>query len=174
MKFPGKLPATFPGKYANVATAPEERFPGSEGLLLGYRWFDEHEIEPLFPFGHGLSYTDFDFTDLSLNVAHGKKTGFSLNATFKAKDVGGVAGKEVAQVYMTFPSRANEPPKLLKGFQKTDSLEPSAEIELSFSLAKEDLQIWDEKSKDWKFTQGYTLFRLENRPGTLCSWRLFY
>lgn len=59
---------------------------------------------------------------------------------------------------MTFPSRANEPPKLLKGFQKTDSLEPSAEIELSFSLDKEDLQIWDEKSKDWKFIPGlYTL-----------------
>lgn len=59
---------------------------------------------------------------------------------------------------MTYPTRANEPPKILKGFQKTDSLEPNAEIELSFSLAKEDLHIWDERLKDWKFIPGlYTV-----------------
>jgi beta-glucosidase len=165
VNFSGKLPITFPKRYADVATAPEERFPGmdlkatySEGLLVGYRWFDEKEIEPLFPFGHGLSYTEFDFSDLKLNVAHSKKGDYSLNVNFKVQNVGGVAGKEIAQLYVTFPQRANEPPKVLKGFQKTESLSPNADVELSFSLNKEKLQIWDEESRDWKFISGlYTL-----------------
>lgn len=165
VNFSGKLPVTFPRQYADVPTALKERFPGvslkatySEGLLVGYRWFDEHEIEPLFPFGHGLSYTDFKFSDLKLNLTHAKKAKFSLNATFKVQNVGEVVGKEVAQLYVTFPERANEPPKVLKGFQKTDSLEPNAELELSFSLAEEDLKIWDEKSKGWIFIPGlYTV-----------------
>ena len=165
VNFSGKLPVTFPRQYADVPTAPEERFPGvnlkatyAEGLLVGYRWFDEREIEPLFPFGHGLSYTEFDFSDLKLNIAHGKKGNFSLDATLKVQNVGGVSGKEVAQLYVTFPLRANEPPKVLKGFQKSSSIGPNAETELNFSLAKEDLEIWDEKSKDWKFIPGlYTV-----------------
>lgn len=89
----------------------------SEGLLVGYRWFHEHDIEPLFPFGHGLSSTGFDFSDWKLNVASGTKSEIPLDATFKVQNVGAVAGKEVAQLYVTYPTRANEPPKVLKGFQ---------------------------------------------------------
>lgn len=98
VNFSRNVPVTSPQRYADVPTTLEERSSGvdlkatySEGLLVGYRWFDEHEIEPLFPFGHGLSYTNFDLLELKLNVAHGKKDDYSLDATFKIQNIGGVA-----------------------------------------------------------------------------------
>lgn len=81
----------------------------SEGLFMGYRWYDQHNLQPLYPFGHGLSYTTFDYSDLQI---HGDQI------TCQVKNSGVRAGAEVVQLYLGYPESAQEPPQLLKGFQK--------------------------------------------------------
>lgn len=164
VNFSGKLTVTFPRSVENTPTSPIERFPGvdlvanySEGMYVGYRWYEEFGVETLFPFGHGLSYTRFEFSKLSVNKRTVNKTDFVVGATFCIHNSGPVTGKEVAQLYITFPEEANEPPKVLKGFQKT-AIKVSETVHLEFSLTKEELMIWSEKTGDWEFVPGkYTI-----------------
>jgi beta-glucosidase len=83
---------------------------------VGYKWFDLKGLKPLFPFGHGLSYTEFALSDLGASVKGGV-----LRASFTVKNTGKVAGKEVAQVYVTPVSAKWEAPKRLVGFQKIEA-----------------------------------------------------
>ena len=110
----GKLPVSIPNM-ENEQNMTLSQYPGinntaiySEHLLMGYRWYDAHDMTPAYPFGHGMSYTTFEYTDLQ--VTNGR------NVTVKITNTGEVFGKEVAQLYIGFPSESGEPPKLLKGF----------------------------------------------------------
>jgi beta-glucosidase len=121
----GKLPVSFEKKWEDNATSDsyfdddnDKKVTYSEGVFLGYRHFDNSGIEPLFPFGYGLSYTKFEFSDLRVNADKIKKTE-PLIVTFKIKNIGDFDGAEVAQVYVHEQESAlPRPVKELKGFLK--------------------------------------------------------
>lgn len=143
----GKLPTTFPKEYSDV---PSSSFPGEpgddptvvvydEGIYVGYRYFDTFGVEPSFEFGFGLSYTSFDYNDLSIEREAG-----NLVISFTVKNTGPAAGKEVAQLYVRAPRvRIDKPYQVLKGFQKTRFLEPGETQRLEISLAIRDLGSFD-------------------------------
>jgi len=102
----GKLPCTFPKRLADSPAHALDAYPGTngkvvykEGLLVGYRWFDTKQIEPLFPFGYGLSYTQFKYSDLNLAPAQ-DASGPPVTVEFELANTGSRAGAEVAQVYV--------------------------------------------------------------------------
>lgn len=148
--FSGKLPITFPKKVGDGPLRTPDQFPGvkgadgisrstySEKLLIGYRWYQEKGIEPLFPFGHGLSYTSFDFSDLDVTPSSNGAT-----VSVKVTNTGTRAGAEVAQVYVEFPSSAGEPPLQLKGFDKV-SLQPGQSSTVSVNLDSRAFSIWND------------------------------
>ncbi|WP_308920801.1 beta-glucosidase [Janthinobacterium sp. J1-1] len=148
-----KLPVTFPKSDADVpqktisATDNDVRY--SEGLLVGYRWYDAHNIEPLFPFGHGLSYTRFAYTGASSSV----DAAGNLTVSFTLANTGKVAGAEVAQVYATLPAAAGEPPQRLVGWQKV-TLAPGESKIVSVTAKAERLAIWDVAAKQWRLPDG--------------------
>jgi len=152
----GKLPVTFPanmddtwlGSPVNVYQYPGvDRGKGwieadyTEDLFIGYRWYDSQtDIVPLWPFGHGLSYTSFTYSNLQ--VTGSVTPSASVTISFTVSNAGTVAGAEVAQLYIAHPAAANEPPKALKGFNKF-MLSPGASTPVSFTLAAEDIAIFD-------------------------------
>lgn len=146
-----KLPITLPNK-ENEQGFTTSQYPGvngvvtySEGLFFGYRWYDKHNVKPQFPFGHGLSYTKFLYSNL---IATPTKV------SCKVKNVGTLfKGAEVAQLYLGYPKTAQEPPKVLRGFKKVE-LDVGEEVDVTFFLNKTDLSIWDVQSHDWKTVQG--------------------
>lgn len=159
----GKLPITFPRSLndtVQIRQSVETEFV--EGLYVGYKWYDEHEVKPLFPFGHGLSYTTFNLSSLRLDISN--STSYS-NATSSIivstilTNTGALPGKQVVQLYVSHPTSANEPPKLLKGFEKVH-LEVNQTNEVSFVVEKEDLNIWDETIEDWAFVHGEYIFKV--------------
>ena len=115
-----------------------------EDIFIGYRWYDQQNITPLWPFGHGLSYTTWTYSNLVV-----------ANLTFTATLVnsGGVAGAEVAQLYIGYPAAAQEPPKQLKGFQKV-ALPAGGSTTLTFSLSPADLLIWNTTADAWALVSG--------------------
>lgn len=151
----GKLPVTFP---VNEKQGPANHFmnyPGDglnmiydEGILVGYRWYDTMGEEPLFPFGHGLSYTGFEFNDLAITGS-----GEDRIITLNVKNIGNRAGAEVVQLYVGVPDEAEEPPKQLKGFEKV-VLDPGESKEVTIPLPDENLMMFDEFSLEWKLFKG--------------------
>ncbi len=120
----GKLPLTFPRSAEDTLASNPDQYPGvngvahySEGLGVGYRAYTAHHIPPLFPFGFGLSYTQFSFGGFKVSQQPGNA---KATVSFQVQNTGKVAGAEVAQLYLGFPEIAegNEPPLQLKGFQK--------------------------------------------------------
>lgn len=157
----GKLPLTFP-KYlkdtVQISSSLNTEF--SEGLYVGYKWYDEYGITPLFPFGHGLSYTNFSLEDLKLaKMMLDMNTTSAIIATTLLTNTGEVSGKQVVQLYVAYPDAANEPPKLLKGFEKVE-LEAGHSSEVTMLVKKDDLRIWDETVgvEDWRFVSGNYTF----------------
>jgi beta-glucosidase len=155
----GKLPMTFPRSLNDtiqIWSQLETDF--SEGLYVGYKWYDEHDITPLFPFGHGLSYTNFSLSNLEL-VALNTSTNSAIVASTVLINTGDCKGKQVAQLYVSYPEAANEPPKLLKGFEKVE-LEAGQSSEVSFLVEMNDLRIWDETVdvEDWRLVGGNYTF----------------
>jgi len=143
-----RLPLTFPVTEQQIPVNTPQQFPGinkqadySEKLLVGYRWYDAKQIAPQFAFGHGLSYTTFQYSEL-------KVTGRTI--TFKVLNVGSRAGAEVAQVYIGFPNSAGEPPKNLKRFFKVQLSAGESTTVTTTLNALDDLSIWDIVSKSWK------------------------
>lgn len=133
---------------------PEVDF--SEELLMGYRWYDAQKTKPEFSFGHGLSYSTFTYTALTVSGAVSDTTAATIFAS--VCNAAGPSGAEVAQLYIGFPAAANEPPKLLKGFQKL-ALSPSQCGRVSFPIAAKDLVIWDVITQTWQLNEGeYILF----------------
>jgi beta-glucosidase len=147
----GKLPQTFPKSQKDLPIKTQTQYPGvnnsagvphakySEGLKVGYRWYDSQGIEPLFPFGFGLSYTTFSLGGLHVKAAGGSKT--AATATFTVKNTGGRPGAEVPQLYVGMPNQTGEPPKQLKGYSKV-SLSPGQSRTVTLSLGARDFSYW--------------------------------
>ncbi len=110
--------------------------PYDEGLKVGYKWYDAENKTPLFPFGFGLSYTTFTYSDLKATP------GNSLDVSFRVKNTGKVAGEEIAQVYLTLPANTQEPPKRLVGWSKVQ-LAPGEEKTVSIQVEPLFVSIYD-------------------------------
>jgi beta-glucosidase len=149
----GSAPSQYPGVL--VGGVPTATY--SEGIFVGYRHYDENNVTPLFPFGFGLSYTTFSFSNLSVNPTTFTFTGNpnqTVNVSFNVKNTGSVAGAEVAQVYVGIPSTAvPEPPKWLKGFQKI-SLTPGQTSTVQITLNMSSFAYWDVTSESWLVAPG--------------------
>jgi beta-glucosidase len=174
----GKLPLTFPKKLSDSpAHASERTFPGifieshepdpnhpnhkwkdrkvyyEEGIYIGYRHFDTKKVEPLFPFGFGLSYTTFKLENLKMN----KKTitmDDKLVATLDITNTGKRNGAEVVQLYIQDVQCSLERPiKELKGFQKV-ALKPGEKKTISLDITNKDLQFYNDKSHQWMAEKG--------------------
>jgi len=122
-----------------------------EGLKVGYKWYDAEKKPVLFPFGFGLSYTTYQYSDLK--VTEGKEP----TVRFKLKNAGARAGAEVAQVYVALPASANEPPKRLAGFSKV-LLNPGESKEITLQINPRELSIFDEGTDAWKQLPGHYTF----------------
>ena len=151
----GRLPQTFPRSEKDLPTLTPLQYPGinkrerySEGLLVGYRWFDARDIAPLFAFGHGLSYTTFRYSDAR---AEATARGAAVRVTLR--NTGRVAGAEVAQVYVEQPAAAGEPPRQLGGFKKV-FLQPGESRTVTVSLDKRAFSRWSSKAHAWEVVDG--------------------
>ncbi len=143
----GKLPCTFPKRLADSPAHALNAYPGTngtvryeEGLLVGYRWFDTKSIEPLFPFGHGLSYTRFEYSNLRLSPDA---------AEFDVTNVGEREGGEVTQLYIhDVHPRLARPDKELKGFRKI-FLKPGEKQRVSIPLDQGSFAFYDPDQRAW-------------------------
>ncbi len=154
----GHLPATFPASEAQLPRPVLDGYPEvkdaritvnyTEGATVGYKWFDLKGHKPLFPFGHGLSYSEFAFSGLKADVKNGL-----INASFTVKNTGSVAGKEVAQVYVAPVSAVWEAPKRLGGWQKVD-LKAGASTKASVTIDPRLVGMYDSATKTWKIAEG--------------------
>lgn len=161
----GKLPFTFPakledcpahylGEYVGTKSKEVVDVEYKEGIFVGYRWYDKHKKSTvLFPFGHGLSYTDFSYSDLTLSDNR-IKTNDKLMVSLKVKNVGNMKGKEVVQLYVSDKkSLLPRPVKELKGFKKIE-LNPEQEKTVTFSICIDDLKYFDDKKHEWVIEAG--------------------
>ncbi len=153
----GHLPVTFPVGLSQVPASTPAQFPGtggqvqySEGIDVGYRYYDARNETPLFPFGYGLSYTRFSFGHLE--VAPGRDGQVAVSAT--VSNTGPVAGAEVAQLYLGDPATAGEPPRQLKGFTRI-TLQPGQSTTVRFLLTRHDLSYWDTAASRWVVPGGW-------------------
>ena len=169
----GKLPLTFPRSEADLprpqlpeqpAGGPDDMkpvFPGSqfkmntrqfevdyrEGLKVGYKWYQAEGKQPLFPFGHGLSYTSYSYSDLAV------KQGRSPAVTFAVKNTGARAGAEIAQVYVELPQAAGEPFKRLVAWDKVQ-LAPGETKSVTLNLDPHYLSIFNADKDEWELVPG--------------------
>jgi beta-glucosidase len=156
----GKLPCTFPKRLADSPAHALHAYPGAngtevyqEGLLVGYRWFDTKKIEPLFPFGYGLSYTTFKYSNLNL-VPGPEALGAPVTVEFELANTGSRAGAEVAQVYVQEVSPSlPRPLKELKGFKKV-LLQPGEKQKVSVVLDRNAFAHYDPDKKGWVADKG--------------------
>lgn len=153
----GKLPVTFPvhdqdtptwGTNGVIPTDPVY----SEGLDMGYRWYDAKNIQPLFEFGYGLSYTHYSYSNLSVKQgpAH------TLSVSFTVRNDGHVAGAEIAEVYLGV-NYSGEPPRRLVGWQKV-YLRPGESKPVRVTLTGRAQSVWDTASNDWKYVPGSAVY----------------
>jgi len=118
-----------------------------EGLKVGYKWYDAEKKPVLFPFGFGLSYTTYKYSDLQVTP------GSSTSVAFTVTNSGSRAGAEVAEVYVALPASAQEPPKRLVGFSRV-MLAPGESKQVSVAIDPKYLSIFDEGSNKWKIVPG--------------------
>lgn len=154
----GKLPMTFPKSENEVPACTPLQYPGidgnavySEGLNVGYRWYDAKHIEPLFPFGFGLSYTTFSIDDLSTSKSDEENSPVLVN--LKVTNTGNFKGADVIQIYVSAPSNVNEPPKQLRGFAKV-TLKPRETKKISIYLDPHTFSIWNTNTHSWITVNG--------------------
>lgn len=142
----GKLAETFPGKYEDCVTAKNGQFGVwdkitlEEGLYYGYRYFDRQRIAPAFCFGHGLSYTEFTYSGLTLKAEKGR----DVKLTFTVKNTGKKVGSEVVQIYVApIAPKVDRPDKELKAYIKVE-LAPNKSRKVEVTLKQEDFAYFDE------------------------------
>jgi beta-glucosidase len=156
----GKLPLTFPRARQDVAVSTPEQYPGvsgigqySEGIFIGYRHFDKHKIEPQFPFGHGLSYTSFEYSNIRLSRSH-IKSGEPLTVEVQLKNTGRREGAEVVQFYIQdVQASVERPVKELKGFEKV-LLKPGQSKVVRAEFNERSFAFYDTKQKKWVVEPG--------------------
>ncbi len=153
----GKLPQTFPAAADQTPVDSPDQWPGvngaqdaffSEGLDVGYRWYDTHAVQPLFPFGFGLSYTRFAYRGLAVRT-----TGPNVTVSFIVANVGARAGVEVAQVYVADPASAREPPKQLAGFKRV-WVRPRTSARVTILLPPRSFETWSVAKRRWTAVRG--------------------
>ena len=153
----GRLPETFPKRIED--TPCYGNFPGNfntdtvdytEGVMVGYRWYDYRNIEPLFPFGYGLSYTTFEISNIRLSSQSIKESD-ELKVTVSVKNTGKVAGKEVVQLYVGAPDckEVVRPVRELRAFTKV-ALQPGESKDVTFTLGKRAFAYWSVVTHDWR------------------------
>ncbi|RXH54505.1 beta-glucosidase family protein [Granulicella sibirica] len=146
-------PATSPAHPERSAKGVDGKTTFSEGLLVGYRWFDDQKIEPRYPFGYGLSYTTFELSGLATKTA--SDGGFDV--TFKVKNTGAMRGDEVPQVYLAAPASRPQgvqfAPKTLVAFERV-SLRAGEEKTVSLHVPLRAMQYWSESKKQWVKADG--------------------
>ncbi|WP_337099937.1 beta-glucosidase family protein [Paenibacillus sp. YIM B09110] len=154
----GKLAETFPKRLEDNPSylfyfGEEDRVEYREGLFVGYRYYDKKKTEPLFPFGHGLSYTSFAYSDLS--VANKEiLEDQTVDVQVKVTNTGNMSGKEIVQLYIReVNSKVIRPDKELKGFAKVE-LQPGEEQTVHFTLDKRSFAYYDVELKDWRVDTG--------------------
>ena len=154
----GKLAETFPKKLSDNPSylnfpGEDDRVEYREGIFVGYRYYDKKEMEVLFPFGYGLSYTTFEYSDLRLDKKEMTDQD-TLRVSVKVKNTGKMPGKEVVQLYVRdVESSVIRPEKELKGFEKVE-LNPGEEKEVVFTLDKRAFAYYDVELKDWHVESG--------------------
>jgi beta-glucosidase len=155
----GHLPVTFPASLSQVPAATTAQFPGngsqvqySEGTGVGYRWYDGNSLTPLFPFGYGLSYTQFSFSNLAISPATANGTQ-DVQVSATVTNTGQRAGSDVAQLYLADPAASGEPPRQLAGFQRVN-LAPGASAQVSFTITPQQESWWDDSANGWTQTEG--------------------
>ena len=180
----GKLPMTFPRSLDEMPTSTPEQYPGvfadgsvertdpdairqvdyTEGRQVGYRWYQAQGVDPLFPFGHGLSYTTYEYSDLKVTPETvGGET--SLHVDFQITNTGDLAGEEVAQVYLNLPATADEQWNRLVGWSRVH-LDPAERRDVRITLTDEEidtrhlLEYWDEDLSAWTMPEGTFTFHV--------------
>ncbi|MCV2394203.1 glycoside hydrolase family 3 C-terminal domain-containing protein [Actinotalea sp. M2MS4P-6] len=171
----GKLPMTFPVSLADTPTAGSvEQFPGvadasgilqvdySEGLEVGYHWYEAQGIEPLFPFGYGLTYSTFRYSHLQVTPTS-TDGDHAVRISFRLTNTGDVTATEVAQAYVELPAAADEPSKRLVGWERV-TLRPHQHKNVTITLTRDDLrdlhllQYYDTEDGAWTTANGvYTV-----------------
>jgi beta-glucosidase len=154
----GHLPTTFP---VSESQLPRPKLDGDpkneavrfdvnyhEGAAVGYKWFDLKGLKPLFPFGHGLSYTQFSYSGLAADQKDGK-----LRLSFKVTNTGAVKGKDVPQLYVAPQGARWEAPKRLAGWDKVE-LAPGESKDVSVTVDPRLLAMFDSRSKTWRIAKG--------------------
>jgi beta-glucosidase len=147
----GHLPVTFPASLSATPVSTPARFPGvngkvhyTEGLKVGYRWWDATSHTPMFPFGFGLSYTSFRYSAPKVHVrSRGSKVPV-VTASVRVRNTGSLAGTDVAQLYLGMPAAVNEPPRQLEAFHRV-TLGAGQARRVTFRLTGVELARW---SKD--------------------------
>jgi beta-glucosidase len=154
----GHLPVTFPQSLSQVPASTTAQFPGngttvqySEGLNVGYRWYNDKNLQPLFPFGYGLSYTRFAYSHLRVTPVVNGTQDVRVSAT--VTNVGHRAGADVAQLYVTEPAATGEPPRQLKGFQRVN-LAPGQSARVQFTVTPGDISWFDSSAPGASSTGG--------------------
>lgn len=150
----GRLPQTFPVD-EKQASFPAAQYPGvggvaryTDGLLVGYRAYDAARRTPLFPFGHGLGYTTFDYQGLRVS-----RRGHSVEVSLVVRNTGQRAGAAVPQVYVGFPKQTGEPPRQLKGFRKV-RLAAGASERVTIRLSPRAFAHWSTRQDHWVVEEG--------------------
>ena len=165
VNFSGKLPVTFPVAQQDGPLRTAAQYPGvkdskgvphavySEGLLVGYRWYDAKKIRPLYPFGYGLSYTSFHYARLRMVPT---SAGVTMQVTLT--NTGARAGAEVVQVYVSAPSAAGEPPKSLAGYVKL-TLQAGETRTVSIPVLNRAFAVWSSSRHAWTSVSGCWVVR---------------
>jgi beta-glucosidase len=153
----GKLPVTFPASESDGPLKTPEQYPGvdlhstySEGIFVGYRWYDNNHVTPLFPFGYGLSYTSFAYSKLKATPHDG-----GLKVHFKLTNTGQRAGAEVAQVYVG-PSPNTSLPQALRSLAGYDKLwlRPGESRRVTVEVPERQLSSWNPDTHRWELGTG--------------------
>jgi beta-glucosidase len=173
----GRLPVSFPASDTQTPTAAAPgRYPAvngvytySEGLDVGYRWYQQENQTPLFPFGYGLTYTSFRLSHLRaapgvLTVAPDGSA--PVHVSVDVTNTGHRTGTDVVQLYLGHPAGSGEPPKTLATFAKV-SLRPGQTTTVRLTLTADDLRVWDSAAHDWTVLDGrYPLYAGESSADT--------
>lgn len=147
----GKLPITFPYHLEDCGVSKFGEYPGSEtvtyneGVYVGYRYYNAYKVPVLFEFGYGLSYTQFEYSNLQI-----EKQGENLEVQFTLKNVGTIQGKETAQLYIEkIGAEGEKTYRQLKGFEKVD-LSPGEEKEVTLILQPSSFMVYNTQKKAWE------------------------
>ncbi|CAL1703114.1 unnamed protein product [Somion occarium] len=157
----GKLSLSFPKSLEDVPShghfhTEHGRVHYAEDLFVGYKHYHHRKISPLFHFGHGLSYTAFELSDLKLSTPVVSQRDVEIVASATVKNTGSVPGTEVIQLYVTLPSTSplTHPPLMLKAFTKVRDLAPGHSISATLKLDKYAVSYWEERIASWVVESG--------------------